>query len=572
MLPIFLLLVRSMEGVLGVAQETLCPSNTCFTLYLDRASFKEAQQNCTYNGGYLMTVRDREEEDVLRSLLSQIRRSQHHNTTLEFWIGLKLHKGDCMLADTALRGFRWVSGQEDSSYSNWAKEPVSTCTKERCVRIHYTLSGENRLRWTAGTCKSPAFYVCKFSFKGMCKPLALLGPGEITYTVPFSQEPQQNEMQAFPLGTYAVISCSDQQSHYSVCKGPDSDFRWTVPGPFCKTGKQSCEINRGGCEHFCHQDSETIRCSCKEGYRLDEDGLSCSLKNRCRGDTCEYQCVMGPTGYSCKCPDGFRLDANRRDCSDIDECQSRTCVHLCNTQGSYKCMCTNGYQMVDGACRDIDECVHSRCEHGCSNSMGSFSCYCESGFTLSEDLQSCVDVNECEANPCQFKCVNTDGSHLCSCPQGFQLMDDGLSCSQDLTETPAPPAGGQTEGETPENVMESLSRVTVELQHQPSHTEAPLPNLVNVTQGDRQGDRQSNVSLVTSSAYMVNPKVLICVLGSVIPLMLLVAVTVAIAIFRCSRAKKEAKKPTTADEYCWVSSGLDPRLEKLYESIMTDDL
>lgn len=553
---------------MGTVQGTLCTSNTCFTLHLDRRPFEKARQSCIHNGGYLMTVRDREEEDVLHSLLSQIQR-QRHNTTLKFWIGLKLHRGDCVLTDTTLRGFRWVSGQEDSSYSNWAEEPVSTCTGERCARIHYSLSGENQLRWTSGTCKTPAFYVCKFYFKGMCKPLALLGPGEITYTAPFSQEPQRIEMQAFPLGTYAVISCSDQQSHYSVCMGPDSVSQWTDPGPFCKTGKQSCEINKGGCEHLCHQDTETIRCSCIEGYSLDKDGLSCSLKNVCTSDTCEYQCVMGPAGYSCKCPDGFTLDANQRDCSDIDECQSQACDHLCiNTQGSYKCMCTNGYQMVDGACRDIDECLHSRCEHSCSNSMGSFSCYCSSGFTLSEDLHSCVDVNECEANPCQFKCINTDGSYLCSCPQGFQLMNDGLTCFQDLTETPAPSPGAQTEEETPENFTESLSRVTVELQHQPSHTEAPLPDLVNVT----QSDLQSNVSLVTSSTYMVNPRVLICVLGSVIPLMLLVAVTLAIAIFRCSRAKKEAKKPTTADGYCWVSSGLDPRLEKLYESILTDDL
>lgn len=147
-------------------------------------------------------------------------------------------------------------------------------------------------------------------------------------------------------------------------------------------------------------------------------------------------------------------------------------------------------------------------------------------------------------------------------------MNDGLACSQDLTETPAPSAGGQAEEETAENFTQSLSRVTVELQHQPSHTVAPLPDLVNAT----HSDPQSNVSLVTSSAILVNPRVLICVLGSVIPLMLLVAVTLAIAIFRCSRAKKEAKKPTTADGYCWVSSGLDPRLEKLYESILTDDL
>lgn len=559
MLLIFLaLLVSGFSGASGAKQETLCTSNACFTLHMERGSFENAQQTCIHNGGYLMTVRDREEEHVLRSLLSQNPR-QRQERAPKFWIGLKLHRGDCMLADKTLRGFKWVSGAEDSHYSNWEKEPVSTCTQESCVRVHYASSGENQLKWTAGNCKSPCFYVCKFYFKGMCKPLALFGPGHITYKAPFSEEPQRSEMQSFPLGTYAEILCSDQQSHYSVCTGTDGVYRWNVPGPFCKTGKRSCAVHNGGCEHLCQPDADEVRCSCKEGYNLDEDGLGCGIKDLCEVDTCEHQCVMGSSGYSCKCPDGFQLDANRRNCSDIDECQSQSCEHhVCiNTPGSYRCACKDGYRMVDGKCSDIDECEQRlRCEHGCSNSVGSFSCYCHRGFTLSEDGRSCADVNECVSDVCPFECVNTAGSFTCACPRGFHEEGDGSTCAPDVTETQ-------------ENVTsEWLTRTTVELQHPSPHTDAPPPGLVNIVHSDQQG----NASLVTSFANTVNSRVLICVLGSVIPLLLLVAVTLAIAIFRCRRSKKEAKKNTTADGYCWVSSGLDPRLEKLYESILTDDL
>lgn len=445
-----------------------------------------------------MTVRDREEEHVLHSLLSRIQR-QHQDRALKVWIGLKLPRGNCVLAGKALRGFKWESGEENSHYSNWEREPVTTCTEERCVKIHHT-SGQDQLKWTDAGCKSTALYACKFYFVGMCKALTLLGPGKINYTLPFSKEPERSELQLFPFGTYADIVCSDQQSHYSFCsRGGDDIYRWNVPGPFCKIGKQNCSINNGGCEHLCQQEGDEVRCACKQGYDLDDDGLTCRIRDVCKADTCEHRCVMEESGHSCKCRDGFQLDANLRNCSDIDECESQVCEqHLCvNTHGSYTCMCKDGYEMVDGKCNDTDEC------HSC-----------------------------------------------------------------DVTETSAASTDDPAEEETQENFIESLTRTTVELQHQSPQTDAPLPDLRNVT----LGNQQSNISLMTTFASSVNSRVLICVLGSVIPLLFLVTVTLAIAIYRCNRSKKEAKKNTTADGYCWVSSGLDPRLEKLYESILTDDL
>ncbi|KAG8013546.1 Complement component C1q receptor [Nibea albiflora] len=267
-------------------------------------------------------------------------------------------------------------------------------------------------------------------------------------------------------------------------------------------------INNGGCDHLCHPGTDRVQCSCKEGYSLEKNGFTCRTKDLC--------------------PNGFQLDANQHTCSDMDECQSQICEHLCiNTHGNYTCMCKDGYQMVDG----------------------------KQGFTVSEDGHSCVDINECVSKRCQFTCVNTNGSFLCTCPHGFHVETDGLTCAPEVTETSAPSS-------------ESLTRTTVELQHQSPHTDAPPPELVNIT----HSNQQSNSSSVASFAKTFNSRLIICVLGSVIPLLILVAVTLAIMIFRCSRTKKEAKKNTTTDGYCWVSSGLDPRLEKLYESILTDDL
>ncbi|KAM9842743.1 uncharacterized protein cd93 [Aulostomus maculatus] len=558
LLLLLILLGNSLKGFSGAEHETLCTSNACFTLHLEKVKFEKASHNCYHNGGYLMTVRNRDEEDVLRSLLS-LMQGQHQEKGSTIWIGLKLHRGDCVLANRALRGFKWTSGERDSHYSNWAKEPVETCT-ERCVSVDYNSSGSNPLKWTTVPCKTKTFYACKFFFKGMCKALSKRGRGLITYTAPFSEEPLRRDMDSLPLGTYARIVCGDQQPLFSVCMGLDNEHRWTVPGPFCQTDNEKCAVNNGGCEQLCHQDLEKIRCFCKDGYDLQEDGFSCRETDVC--STCEHQCVRDVSGFSCKCPDGFKLAANQRNCSDIDECQSHCKDHIClNTHGSYRCECNVGYEMVDGQCRDVDECTRPRCEHSCLNTAGSFSCSCQEGFALSEDRLTCVDVNECDGDLCQFNCINTVGSFWCACPPGFRLDTAGTTCAPDATATSRSDVADE---ESHDNFTESSLRATAES----AHTDAPLPELVNVT----QGDAQSNVSMTMSQANAASARMIICVLGSVIPLLILISVTLAIAIYRCSQSKKEAKKTTSTDGYCWVSSGLDPRLEKLYESILTDDL
>uniref|UniRef100_A0A3Q3ACP7 Complement component C1q receptor-like n=1 Tax=Kryptolebias marmoratus TaxID=37003 RepID=A0A3Q3ACP7_KRYMA len=470
LLILLLQLIYNFQSSLGAEHETLCTSDACITLHNKELSFDEAQRDCVDNGGNLITLRDKNEESKLLELIKT-----HHSKRLKIWIGLKRNKKDCMIAVTPLKGFQWISGEEDSQYSNWKKDPASTCL-ERCVKVNYTSSDPDQLKWTDAACKHPAFYACKFSFKGMCKPLSLQGTENVVYTVPFSKK--------------ATDLC-----------GPDS---------------------------------------------------------------CEHLCVTGESGINCRCLKGFGLSENQRNCSDIDECQSEVCQdRVCvNTVGSFLCVCKEGYDMIDGECRDADECARSGCEYSCLNNNGSLSCYCSEGFILSQDGHSCVDVNECVSSPClsELTCINTVGSFKCT----HQQKTDGSTETSLVSITPAAPS----DEETQDNFPESLTRTTVELQHQSPHTDTPEPYLHNITNQDH-----SNRSLATNQTLSRNSRVIICVLGSVIPLLLLVTLTLFIIIFRCSRTKKEVKKKkSTADGYCWVSSGLDPRLEKLYESILTDDL
>ena len=76
---------------------------------------------------------------------------------------------------------------------------------------------------------------------------------------------------------------------------------------------------------------------------------------------------------------------------------------------------------------DIDEC-HERpgiCNNGdCNNFQGSFQCVCHNGYTLTPGRDSCVDIDECQRNPniCNNgTCLNTMGSYKCHCYAGFKL-------------------------------------------------------------------------------------------------------------------------------------------------------
>ena len=96
---------------------------------------------------------------------------------------------------------------------------------------------------------------------------------------------------------------------------------------------------------------------------------------------------------------------------------------------------------------DINECHvdNGGCSQICTNTEGSFECFCREGYILDGDGKNCLgtrviyihivyfiftDINECaESNGgCSHNCNNTEGSFECSCREGYLLHDDGRQC------------------------------------------------------------------------------------------------------------------------------------------------
>ncbi|KAK2143164.1 hypothetical protein LSH36_872g02001 [Paralvinella palmiformis] len=90
--------------------------------------------------------------------------------------------------------------------------------------------------------------------------------------------------------------------------------------------------------------------------------------------------------------------------SDIDNCLVDT--NICgknakciNTDGSYHCICLNGYREFEtkGQCSDIDECESGLDDCNkeltkCTNTIGSFSCSCITGYTKSGNKGQCQET------------------------------------------------------------------------------------------------------------------------------------------------------------------------------------
>ncbi|XP_066038029.1 fibrillin-2 isoform X1 [Chamaea fasciata] len=251
-----------------------------------------------------------------------------------------------------------------------------------------------------------------------------------------------------------------------------------VKGVTCEDVNE-CEVFPGVCPNGrCINSRGSFHCQCPEGLTLDGTGRVCldirmeqcflrweekecvqPVPGRLRMDSC--CCTVGAAwGSGCErcpmpgteehrtlCPRGLGF-SNRGDVltgrpfyKDINECKvfPGMCMNgKCrNTIGSFKCRCNSGFTLdiEERNCTDIDECRISPdlCGSGaCVNTPGSFECECfdgyESGFMM---MKNCMDIDECERNPLLCRggtCVNTEGSFRCDCPLGHELSPSQEEC------------------------------------------------------------------------------------------------------------------------------------------------
>ncbi|KAH3861667.1 hypothetical protein DPMN_024601, partial [Dreissena polymorpha] len=197
--------------------------------------------------------------------------------------------------------------------------------------------------------------------------------------------------------------------------------------------------------NFDHEVAREVTCKCNIGW----GGPACNVDiNGCEGNPCPIgsKCIdITPqqqqsvqTGYRCSCQQGYINEGSK--CLDIDECQRTPspCAQICtNTEGSYTCSCRSGYayDAGDKTCNDLDECRTglTGCQQKCINLPGSYRCDCQANHTLQADGRTCkqdVTLEQlCIAKKCQHGCQGSQADVKCFCNTGFSLASDSISCN-----------------------------------------------------------------------------------------------------------------------------------------------
>lgn len=419
--------------------DALCTADSCFVVHFQRKTFLDSWRSCKEGGGNLVTIKRKEDAGTIAQLFSSVD-LRHSRTKVRVWIGLQRQPRQCS-ATQPLRGFSWTTGDQDTEYTNWqGEDSAGTCSAPRCVVVGYdNQKSSDNLKWVDASCMVHMDgYLCRYAYKGMCSPLWSEGAGKALYTTPFGL--LSTLLTHVPPGTVATLPClsgSKRDSSVLCTLVDDSSAGWSRDPPLCSdppAPQDWCQVDNGGCEHFCRADAVHFYCECVDGYQLAENGHNCELLDVCERAPCKFECVPVLDSYRCACPDGYMLAPDEHGCMDVDECLQSPCEHVCvNSPGSFECRCWEGYLLDDeGVCEDADECMANPCEHACENTVGSHICHCNLGFSpVPEDTSRCQDTDECQiAGTCQQMCVNFEGGFQCYCEEGYQLMSDLFSCQK----------------------------------------------------------------------------------------------------------------------------------------------
>ncbi|KAF4638402.1 hypothetical protein TGRH88_087858 [Toxoplasma gondii] len=219
---------------------------------------------------------------------------------------------------------------------------------------------------------------------------------------------------------------------------------FNIPSCTCRDQHYYCDV------HASCIDNPTAGsgayCRCAKGFQ--GDGLTCA-STYCDGENpCGHgDCVPDKettVGYTCNCNTGYLLitsPAPKCDKCEGQPCGPDTAVKECRPglNGSYTCLCQDGYSLSEVNGRKLCHKFSSRCSaspcgadeavQACRDTGESYECLCNLGYKLIKENNSpkCVEHNVCDADPCGpahlvKECRPTDSGYSCVCADDAVLV------------------------------------------------------------------------------------------------------------------------------------------------------
>ena len=207
----------------------------------------------------------------------------------------------------------------------------------------------------------------------------------------------------------------------------------------CPTSGGRWDAEDDCCERRCTPDHP-----CREGEGHCESDNDCINPGwaRCGNDLC-LNTQYFPTAQYPNNTAGFGF-------SSSDNCCYRVCNKDYNRCGNNVAGCRGDEDCADGhycdtsmdqpTCYELNECdsdnlyfngsAYCGIEATCTNSVGSFSCPCDPGFTAHTAWVGCRDINECTegGSSCRANtdCWNWYGTHNCTCQVSQLTVSRGV--------------------------------------------------------------------------------------------------------------------------------------------------
>ncbi|XP_078089889.1 complement component C1q receptor-like [Mustelus asterias] len=248
--------------------QEFCNAGMCYSLHWNGVSFAHAKKLCEGRKGTLTTMESEAEAENVKQLLAKMVKGR--TQPYHLWIGLRRNAKQCYIPDKPLRGFSWVSGTDQSTYSPWIREPSRTCTHERCVQLQVNFSNQGQFYWVTSLCaKVNDGFICKYE---MCEALNT-NVGKVVY-----QKAPQSESQPFPgvpRGSVAIISCASGNSIALRCELQNGRIVWSSEKLESLCNKCWNQTSDGPCENGCFEIPQGFFCYCDEGFLVDYRQSKC---------------------------------------------------------------------------------------------------------------------------------------------------------------------------------------------------------------------------------------------------------------------------------------------------------